>query len=294
MAKSFENREGWIWYDGSLVKWNDAKTHVIGQGLHYASAVFEGERSYNGKIFKSEEHTKRLFKSAEAIGIKIPYTEEEINDASNKIVATQKVENGYVRPVAWRGSEMMAISAQKTKIHVAIATWEWGSYFDPKLKAEGIRLNISNWRRPAPNSIPWDTKASGLYMICTLSKHEAEEQGFSDSLMLDHEGNIAEATGANIFFKDKNGEFHTPTPDSFLDGITRRTVIGIAKSKNIKVHERKISPSELPNFVGCFLTGTAAEVTPVSCIAENQFKVCDTIIDLNESYQALVRTKKAA
>ena len=169
-----------------------------------------------------------------------------------------------------------------------------GVIFRPKIKSEGIRLNISNWRRPAPNTIPWDTKASGLYMICTLSKHEAEKQGYTDSLMLDHEGNIAEATGANIFFKDKNGEIHTPIPDSFLDGITRRTVIGIAKSKNIKVHERKISPTELPNFVGCFLTGTAAEVTPVSCIAENQFKVCDTIIDLNESYQVLVRKKKAA
>ena len=228
------------------------------------------------------------------MGFDIPYTEEQINIASNKIINNQNVENGYVRPVAWRGSEMMAISAQQTKIHVAIATWEWGSYFDPKLKVEGIKLNISNWRRPAPNTIPWDTKASGLYMICTLSKHEAEKQGYTDSLMLDHEGNVAEATGANVFFKDKNGELHTPIPDSFLDGITRRTVIGIAKSKNIKVHERKISPDELPNFVGCFLTGTAAEVTPVSTIAENQFKVCNTIIDLNESYQTLVRKKKAA
>ena len=261
---------------------------------HRTLTVFEGERVYDGSIFKLEEHTARFFHSARRMGFEIPYTEEEINNASNKIIATQKVENGYVRPVAWRGSEMMAISAQQTKIHVAIATWEWGSYFDPKLKVEGIRLNISNWRRPAPNTIPWDTKASGLYMICTLSKHEAEKQGYTDSLMLDHEGNIAEATGANIFFKDKNGEIHTPIPDSFLDGITRRTVIGIAKSKNIKVHERKISPTELPNFVGCFLTGTAAEVTPVSCIAENQFKVCDTIIDLNESYQVLVRKKKAA
>ena len=189
---------------------------------------------------------------------------------------------------------MMAISAQQTKIHVAIATWEWGSYFDPKLKIEGIKLNISNWRRPAPNTIPWDTKASGLYMICTLSKHEAEKQGFTDSLMLDHEDNVAEATGANIFFKDRNGELHTPIPDSFLDGITRRTVIQIAKSKNIKVHERKIKPDELKNFVGCFLTGTAAEVTPVSCIGENKFKVCELIIDLNESYLALVKKKKAA
>jgi branched-chain amino acid aminotransferase len=228
------------------------------------------------------------------MGFEIPYNEAEINAASNSIIKNQKVENGYVRPVAWRGSEMMAISAQQTKIHVAIATWEWGSYFDPKLKVEGIRLNISNWRRPAPNTIPWDTKASGLYMICTLSKHEAEKNGYTDSLMLDHEGNIAEATGANIFFKDKSGDLHTPVPDSFLDGITRRTVIEIAKSKNIKVHERKINPKELKDFVGCFLTGTAAEVTPVSCIAENEFKVCDLIIGLNESYQQLVRKKKAA
>ena len=245
-------------------------------------------------MFKLEEHTSRLFHSGRRMGFEIPYSEEEINSASNKIISTQKVKNGYVRPVAWRGSEMMAISAQQTKIHVAIATWEWGSYFDPKLKIEGIRLNISNWRRPAPDTIPWDTKASGLYMICTLSKHEAEKQGYTDSLMLDHEGNVAEATGANIFFKDKNGELHTPVPDSFLDGITRRTVIEIAKSKNIKVNERKISPKELSNFVGCFLTGTAAEVTPVSCIANNQFKVCEMIIDLNESYQVLVKKKKAA
>ena len=290
----YDKRSGKIWYNDELVDWGNVKLHVLSHGLHYASCVFEGERVYDGAIFKLEEHTSRFFHSANRMGFKIPYTEEQINIASNKIVSSQGVENGYVRPVAWRGSEMMAVSAQQTKIHVAIATWEWGSYFDPKLKVEGIKLNISNWRRPAPNTIPWDTKASGLYMICTLSKHEAEEQGYADSLMLDHEGNIAEATGANVFFKDKNGEIHTPIPDSFLDGITRRTVIGIAKSKNIKVHERKIAPSELPNFVGCFLTGTAAEVTPVSCIAENQFKVCETIIDLNESYQSLVRKKKAA
>jgi len=185
----------------------------------------------------------------------------------------------------------MAISAQQTKIHVAVATWDWGSYFDPKLKVNGIRLNISNWRKPPPNTIPWDTKASGLYMINTLSKHEAEQQGYIDSLMLDYEGNVAEATGANIFFKTENGEIHTPIPDSFLDGITRRTVIEIAKSKGIKIIERKIKPEELSDFVGCFLTGSAAEVTPVSCIANNQFKVCETIIDLNKSYQALVRKK---
>jgi len=290
----YDKRSGKIWYNDQLVDWNNVKIHVLSHGLHYASCVFEGERVYDGSIFKLEEHTSRFFHSARRIGFEIPYTEDQINIASTKIISTQKVQNGYVRPVAWRGSEMMAISAQQTKIHVAIATWEWGSYFDPKLKVEGIRLNISNWRRPAPNSIPWDTKASGLYMICTLSKHEAEKQGYADSLMLDHEGNIAEATGANVFFKDKKGELHTPTPDSFLDGITRRTVIGIAKSKNIKVNERKIDPSELSNFVGCFLTGTAAEVTPVSCIANHQFKVCETIIDLNDSYQALVRKKIAA
>ena len=290
----YDKRSGKIWFNGKTVDWSDANIHVLNHGLHYASCVFEGERVYDGSIFKLEEHTSRLFYSAKRMGFEIPYTEDEINSASKEIIYTQKVENGYVRPVVWRGSEMMAISAQQTKIHVAIATWEWGSYFDPKLKVEGIKLNISSWRRPAPNTIPWDTKASGLYMICTLSKHEAEKQGYTDSLMLDHEENVAEATGANIFFKDKDGDLHTPVPDSFLDGITRRTVIGIAKSKNIKVNERKIKPEELKNFVGCFLTGTAAEVTPVSCIAENQFKVCETIIDLNESYQALVKKKKAA
>ena len=290
----YDKREGKIWYNNELVDWNDVKVHVLSHGLHYASCVFEGERVYDGEIFKLEEHTKRFFYSAERMGFEIPYTLDEINAASKKIISIQNVSNGYVRPVAWRGSEMMAISAQKTKIHVAVATWEWGSYFDPKLKIEGIKLNISNWRRPAPNTIPWDTKAAGLYMICTLSKHEAEKQGFTDSLMLDHEGHVAEATGANVFFKDKDGKLHTHTPDSFLDGITRRTIIEIAKTKNIEVIERKIKPDELSNFVGCFLTGTAAEVTPVSCVAENQFKVCETIIDLNESYQSMVRKKKAA
>ena len=289
-----DKRSGKIWYNNDFVDWKDVKLHVLSHGLHYASCVFEGERVYDGTIFKLEEHTSRFFYSAKRMGFEIPYSEKEINNACNKIVSVQKVQNGYVRPVAWRGSEMMAISAQQTKIHVAVATWEWGSYFDPKLKIEGIKLNISKWRRPAPNTIPWDTKASGLYMICTLSKHEAEQQGYSDSLMLDHEGNVAEATGANIFFKDNDGNLHTPTPDSFLDGITRRTVIDIAKSKKIKVIERKISPDELSEFVGCFLTGTAAEVTPVSCIDKFKFKVCNTILELNESYQALVRKKKAA
>ena len=294
MMIPYDKRDGKIWYNSELVNWSDVKLHVLSHGLHYASCVFEGERVYDGEIFKLEEHTSRFFHSAKRMGFEIPYSEDQINKASKNIISVQKVENGYVRPIAWRGSEMMAISAQQTKIHVAIATWEWGSYFDPKLKVEGIKLNISKWKRPAPDTIPWDTKASGLYMICTLSKHEAERDGYTDSLMLDHEGNVAEATGANIFFKDKDGNLHTPTPDSFLDGITRRTVIDIAKSKNIKVNERKITPDELKNFTGCFLTGTAAEVTPVSQIANYNFKVCKTIIELSDSYQLIVRKKKAA
>ena len=294
MIIPYDKRDGKIWYNSELVNWSDVKLHVLSHGLHYASCVFEGERVYDGEIFKLEEHTSRFFHSAKRMGFEIPYSENQINKASKLIISKQNIENGYVRPVAWRGSEMMAISAQRTKIHVAIATWEWGSYFDPKLKVEGIKLNISKWKRPAPDTIPWDTKASGLYMICTLSKHEAERDGYTDSLMLDHEGNVAEATGANIFFKDKDGTLHTPIPDSFLDGITRRTVIDIAKSKNIKVIERKISPEELKNFSGCFLTGTAAEVTPVSKIADFEFKVCSTIIELSDSYQLIVRKKKAA
>jgi len=290
----YDKRSGKIWFNGKTVDWADANIHILNHGLHYASCVFEGERVYEGKIFKLEEHTERLFYSAERMGITVPYTQTEINNACKKIVNIQKVQNGYVRPLIWRGSEMMAISAQKNKIHVALATWEWGSYFDPKLKLNGIKLNISKWRRPAPNTIPWDTKASGLYMICTLSKHEAEAQGFTDSLMLDYEGNIAEATGANVFFKNQSGELHTPIPDSFLNGITRREVIKIAKAKGINVLERKIKPEEMKNFTGCFLTGTAAEVTPVSQISEYNFKVCGVITDLNESYQKLVRKKPVA
>ena len=290
----FDKRDGKIWYNNELVNWQDVKLHVLSHGLHYASCVFEGLRVYDGEVFKLEEHTDRLYHSAKRMDIKIPYSKDEMNKAIKKTVSVQNVQNGYIRPFAWRGSEMMAVSAQQTKIHVAIAAWEWGTYFDSKLKTEGIKLNISKWRRPAPNTIPWDTKASGLYMICTLSKHEAEKQGYTDSLMLDHEENIAEATGANIFFKCKKGELHTPIPDSFLDGITRRTVIEIAKSKNIKVNERKISPKELPDFVGCFLTGTAAEVTPVSKIADYNYNVCNVILDLSSSYEKLVRKKKAA
>jgi len=287
----FDKRSGKIWFNGQLINWADVKIHVLNHGLHYASCVFEGERVYDGEIFKLEEHTERLFHSASRMGIKIPYSQETLNQSCKEIVKIQKVKNGYVRPVVWRGSEMMAISAQQTKINVAIATWEWGSYFDPGLKLKGIKLNISKWRRPAPNTIPWDTKASGLYMICTLSKHEAEKEGFTDSLMLDYQDNVAEATGANVFFKNSENELHTPIPDSFLDGITRRSIIEIANSKNIKVIERKIKTEELSKFTGCFLTGTAAEVTPVSQIEKYKFTVCDVIKDLSESYQTLVRKK---
>jgi len=290
----YDKRSGKIWFNGKNVEWAEAQVHVLSHGLHYASCVFEGIRVYDGEVFKLEEHTDRLFYSAKRMSMNVPYSPEEINKATREIVKIQKTQNGYIRPVIWRGSEMMAISAQKNKINVAIATWEWGSYFDPKLKTEGIKLDISSWRKPSPDSMPWDTKASGIYMISTLSKHEAEAKGYVDSLMLDHQGNVAEATGANIFFKNIAGELHTPIPDSFLDGITRRCLIDIAKSKGIKVIERKIKPEEISNFVGCFLTGSAAEVTPVASIDKYKFKVCDVILDLSKSYQGLVRKKKNA
>ena len=290
----YDKRSGKIWFNGKNVDWSEAKVHLLSHGLHYASSVFEGVRVYDGEVFKLREHTERLFYSAKRMGMNVPYTINEINKVTKEIVNIQKTQNGYIRPIIWRGSEMMAISAQKNKINVAIATWEWGSYFDPKLKIEGIKLNISSWRKPSPDSIPWDTKASGLYMINTLSKHEAEAKGYVDSLMLDHQGNVAEATGANIFFKNATGELHTPIPDSFLDGITRRCVIDIAKSKGIKVIERKIKLDDMSSFVGCFLTGTAAEVTPVASIGEYSFKVCNIITELSESYQGLVRKKKNA
>ena len=289
----YDKRQGKIWYNGNTVDWKDANLHILSHGLHYASCVFEGERIYNGSIFKLREHTERLIHSADRMGFKIPYSADEIDNACKEIIKIQKIENGYVRPIAWRGSEMMAISAQKNKIHFAVAAWEWGSYFDPKIKEQGISLDISKWRRPDPKTIPWDTKASGLYMICTLSKHEAEKKGFNDSLMLDYKGDIAEATGANIFFVDKSeSELHTPIPDNFLDGITRRTIIDLAKTLNIKVIERKIKLDELKNFSGCFLTGTAAEVTPVSKIDNVNFKIPKVINQLWDNYSSLVRTKK--
>jgi len=288
----FDKRSGKIWFDGNLVDWKNATIHLLSHGLHYASCVFEGERAYNGEIFKLRQHTERLFYSASRMGMKIPFTFDEIDSACKLIIKEQKVLNGYIRPVVWRGSEMMAISAQKTKIHVAVAAWEWGTYFDPKIKTIGIKLNISKWQKPSPRSIPWDSKASGIYMISTLSKHEAENEGYHDSLMLDYEGNIAEATGANIFFvQSKNNELHTPLPDSFLDGITRQSIIDIAKELNIKVHQRKIKPDELSRFDGCFLTGTAAEVTPISQIGNHTYKVVDLIKKLDEYYTKLVNKR---
>ena len=288
----YDKREGKIWFNGDIIDWKDAKLHVLTHGLHYGSCVFEGERVYNGEIFKLREHTNRLVYSANRMGFDIPYSVDEIDDACNQIIKIQNVKNGYVRPVAWRGSEMMAISAQKNKIHFAIATWEWGSYFDPKIKENGIKLNISKWRRPAPNTIPWDTKASGLYMICTLSKHEAEKEGYNDSLMLDHQDFVAEATGANIFFiKENSKEIHTPVPDCFLDGITRRTIIDIAKENNFKINERKIKLEELKDFDACFLTGTAAEVTPVSEIGNYKFKVTPSIGKFFDRYLDIVNRK---
>ena len=284
----FDKRSGKIWFNNELCEWQDARVHIISHGMHYASLVFEGLRIYNTKIFKLEEHIERLFNSARILDMKIPYSNQEIIEATKKLISDQNIKDGYIRPFAWRGSEMMGVSAQNTKINVAIAIWDWPTYFDPTLKSKGIKLNISKWQRPPQNSSPWQSKAAGLYMICTLSKHQAEKDGYTDSLMLDHEGNVAEATSANIFFKDKNNELHTPIPDSFLDGITRKTVIDLAKSKNIKINERKISPNELSNFVGCFITGTAAEITPVANILDNKFKVCDLIKDLSSGYEMLV------
>ena len=267
----FDDRDGSLWYDGKLVPWREAKTHVLTHGLHYGSSVFEGERIYSGRIYKHEEHTRRLFESAKILGMTIPYTEKEIFDACYEAARAQNIENGYVRQVAFRGSEMMAVSAQNTKIHVGIAVWEWGSYFDPATKMKGIRLAVSDWKRPAPDTAPTRAKAAGLYMICTMSKHAAEAKGYADAIMFDYRGLVAEATGANVFFV-KDGALHTPTPDCFLDGITRRSVAALARKRQIPVIERHIEPKEMEGFEECFLVGTAAEVTPVSEIGPYNFK----------------------
>jgi branched-chain amino acid aminotransferase len=289
----FDQRSGSLWYDGKLVPWTDAKTHVLTHGLHYGSCVFEGERIYGGTIYKLKEHTERLFKSAEVLGMKIPFTRDQINAACIEAAQAQNIKDGYVRPVVFRGSEMMAVSAQNTKIHVAVAVWEWPSYFDPKEKLKGIRLDIAQWRRPAPDTAPTQAKAAGLYMICTLSKHAAEAKGYADAMMLDYRGYVAEATGANIFFV-KDGTVHTPIADCFLNGITRQSVIAIAKAHQIPVIERHIMPNELTQFSECFITGSAAEVTPVSEIGPYRFKPGKLTETLMNAYADEVRGVKIA
>jgi len=285
---NFDNQDGNIWYNGALVPWRDSKLHVLSHGLHYASCVFEGERVYNGEVFKLREHTERLINSGKELGFEIPYSLDELEQATRDTVASQGYADAYVRPVAWRGSEMMGVSAQETKINVAIAVWEWPSYFSPEARMRGIRLCTSKWRRPAPDTAPVHAKAAGLYMICTLSKHEAEAQGYDDALMLDYRGQIAESTGANIFLI-QDGKIHTPTPDCFLDGITRRTVIGIAKKHGYEVIERPIMPEELADTSEIFVTGTAAEVTPVGEIDDYKFEVGTITRTLLADYDALVR-----
>ena len=283
----FDQLDGHIWMNGAFVNWADAKVHVLTHGLHYASAVFEGERAYGGEIFKLTEHTERLHESARLLGFEIPYSVAEIDDACRELLKKQGFADAYVRPIAWRGSEMMGVSAQSNRINCAIAIWQWPSYFDPAQKLKGIRLDIAEWRRPDPRTAPSRSKAAGLYMICTLSKHAAEAKGYADAMMLDWRGQVAEATGANIFFV-KDGVIHTPKPDCFLDGITRRTVIGLAKARGYEIVERAIMPEELAGFEQCFLTGTAAEVTPVSEIGPYGFTVGEIARTLMTDYSAAV------
>ena len=267
----FDDRDGFIWLNGKFVQWRNANVHVLNHGLHYASCVFEGLRIYNRRIFKLHEHIERLFYSAKILDLDIPYDYQEVIEITKKIIVKQNVSDGYVRPVVWRGSEMMAISAKEGSTNLAIAAWEWPSYFSPKKLLEGIKLNVSKWLRPSPESAPTDSKAAGLYMICSLSKHEAEKLGFDDALMLDYRGYVAEATGANIFFVKKN-ELFTPIADCFLNGITRQTVIEIAKENKIKVHEEHFELDFLKTCDEVFLTGTAVEITPVSCIKDFNFE----------------------
>jgi branched-chain amino acid aminotransferase len=292
-AQPFDDRDGTIWYDGKLIPWRTANLHVLSHALHYASAVFEGERVYGGRVFKLTEHSERLRNSARLLDFEIPYSTAEIDAATNLVVKDNKVVDGYIRPIAWRGSEMMGVSAQSSKIHLAIAFWTWPSYFSPEAKMKGIRLQVSEWRRPDPRTAPTASKAAGLYMICTLSKHKAEREGFDDAIMYDWRGQIAEATGANVFFV-KDGKLHTPKPDCFLDGITRRTVMDLARRRGIEVVERAIMPEEMAGFSECFLTGTAAEVTPVGSIGDYKFtpgQVCRALI---EDFDKETRAVKAA
>ena len=289
----FDDRDGWIWYDGKLVPWREANLHVLSHALHYGSSVFEGQRAYNGKIFRLTDHSKRLHKSANILGFEIPWSVAEIDAACREVLKANKLIDAYMRPVAWRGSEQMGVTAANAPPHVAIAAWEWGKYFDPDKASRGLRLDIASYRRPAPYTAPVHSKAAGLYMICTLARQQAEVRGYDDALMFDWRGQVAEATGANAFFV-KNGSIHTPTPDCFLDGITRRTVIDLARKRQIKVTERAIMPEELTGFEQCFIVGTAAEVTPVSEIGPYRFKVGDMTRTLRSDYLAEVQPKKKA
>jgi len=285
----YDDRDGQIWLDGQLVAWRDAKVHILTHALHYASSVFEGERAYNGKIFKSVQHSERLLKSGDYIDVNIPYTVDEIEAAKQAVMEANNLTDAYVRVLCWRGSGPdMGVASQGNKVRMAVAAWEWGNYYgDAKFK--GAKLDISKWKRPSPETIPCFAKASGLYMICTMAKHQAEAKGCSDAMMFDHRGYVAEATGANIFFV-KDGEVHTPKPDCFLNGITRQTILEMLEQKGIKVHERHIMPEELESFEQCWLTGTAAEVTPVGQIGDYTFEVGAMARDISESYEKLVRS----
>ena len=289
----FDQRDGVIWMNGALVPWADAKLHVLSHGLHYGSSVFEGERAYGGVIFKSREHSQRLLESARVLDMTIPYSVEDLDRFKAEVIAANKLTECYVRPVAWRGSEMMAVAAQSSTINLAIACWAWPSMFDLATKMNGIKLDIAEWRRPDPMTVPCKAKAAGLYMICTLSKHAAERRGYADALMLDWQGRVAECTGANVFFT-QGGTIHTPIADCFLDGITRRTVIELARRRGIEVIERRIMPDELDAFEECFLTGTGAEVTPVGEIGPYTFKPATISRQLIEDYAAEVQPKRQA
>jgi branched-chain amino acid aminotransferase len=293
MTLAFDQRDGWIWFNGQLVPWKDAKLHVLSHGLHYASSVFEGERAYGGVIFKSTEHSERFRRSAEILDFEIPYSVAELDAAKALVVEKNGNPDVYVRPVAWRGSEMMAVAAQSATINVAIAVWPWPSMFDMAEKMKGIRLDIAEYRRPDPQTAPAASKAAGLYMICTISKHAAERKGYADAMMLDWQGRVAECTGANIFFT-RDGALHTPIADCFLDGITRRTVIDLAKRRGFDVVERRIMPDELSTFNECFICGTGAEVTPVSEIGPHMFRPGNISRTLVEDYAAEVQPRKAA
>lgn len=290
----FDKRDGYIWYNGEMVDWKDAKVHILNHGLHYASSVFEGERIYSKVIFKSKLHSQRLHKSAEILGFEIPYSVEELEKAKKEIAAKQNIEDGYMRAFAWRGSEKMAISAQGNKIHVAIACWPWPPYYSDEARQKGLSLKFATYRRPSPQCAPVAAKAAGLYMICTISKHEAERQGYNDALMLDYRGYLSEATGANLFLVMKNGELHTPLADCFLNGLTRQTIIELAKKRGIKVVERHINPEELADAKDAFLTGSAAEVTRIGMI-DDKYKypeISEMTLNLMNDYTDLVRSWK--